>query len=74
MKAQDTQKIAFKTRYGQYEYQVMPFGVTNDPAIFMDYINRIFPFLDHFVHTFIDDIIIYYKALEEHVKNLQIIL
>ena len=49
VKAEDIQKTAFRTRYGHYEYQVMPFGVTNAPAIFMDYMNRIFhPFLDQF--------------------------
>ncbi|MCI37872.1 RNA-directed DNA polymerase (Reverse transcriptase), partial [Trifolium medium] len=42
VKAEDVPKTAFRTRYGHYEYTVMPFGVTNAPAIFMDYMNRIF--------------------------------
>ncbi|MCI37567.1 RNA-directed DNA polymerase (Reverse transcriptase), partial [Trifolium medium] len=42
VKADDIPKTAFRTRYGHYEYTVMPFGVTNAPAIFMDYMNRIF--------------------------------
>jgi len=47
VKADDVQKTAFRSRYGHYEYVVMPFGVTNAPAVFMDYMNRIFrPFLD----------------------------
>ncbi|MCI76813.1 RNA-directed DNA polymerase (Reverse transcriptase), partial [Trifolium medium] len=37
VKADDVPKTAFRTRYGHYEYTVMPFGVTNAPAIFMDY-------------------------------------
>ena len=46
VKAEDVQKTAFRSRYGHYEFLVMPFGVTNVPAIFMDYMNRIFkPFL-----------------------------
>jgi len=39
VKAEDVQKIAFRSRYGHYEFLVMPFGVTNAPAIFMDYMN-----------------------------------
>jgi len=42
VKVEDVQKIAFRSRYGHYEYVVMPFRVTNAPALFMDYMNRIF--------------------------------
>ena len=42
IKEEDVPKTAFRTRYGYYEFLVMPFRLTNAPAIFMDYMNRIF--------------------------------
>jgi len=49
IKSTDVSKTAFRTRYRHYEFLVMPFGVTNGPAVFMDYMNRIFqPYLDQF--------------------------
>jgi len=75
VKADDVQKTAFRSRYGHYEYVVMPFGVTHAPAVFMDYVNRIFrPFLDKFVVVFIDDILIYSRTQEEHAEHLRLVL
>ena len=75
VKPKDVQKIAARSCYGHYEYVVMPFLVTNAPAIFMDYINKIFrTYLDKFVVVFIDDILIYSKSQEEHEDHLRVVL
>ncbi|GJX35703.1 putative reverse transcriptase domain-containing protein [Tanacetum coccineum] len=71
----DILKTAFRTRYGHFEFTVMPLGLTNAPLNFMDLINRVCkPYLDKFVIVFIDDILIYSKSKEEHKVHLKLIL
>nr|GEY25059.1 putative reverse transcriptase domain-containing protein [Tanacetum cinerariifolium] len=68
-------KTAFRTRYGHYKFQVMPSGLTNAQAVFMDLMNRVCkPYLDRFVIVFIDDILIYSKNIKEHEGHLKLIL
>jgi hypothetical protein len=72
---EDIPKMSFSTRYGLYEYLVMSFGLTNAPAHFMYLMNLVFmPELDKFIVVFIDDILVYFKNMEEHEEHLRIVL
>ncbi len=66
----DEGKTAFRTRYGYFVYQVMPFRLTNALATFQDYINKILAKkLDVFVIVYLDDIFIYTESdSEEYVQ------
>ena len=68
-------KTTFRTRYGQFEFTMMPFGLTNGSATFTDLMHRVFqPYLDQFVVVFVDDILIYSQSKWEHEYHLRIVL
>ncbi|GJS17578.1 putative reverse transcriptase domain-containing protein [Tanacetum coccineum] len=70
VREEDIPKMAFRTRYGHYKFQVMTFGLTNAPAV-LDLMNRVCKsYLDKFVIVFIDDILIYSKSKQENVEHL----
>jgi hypothetical protein len=72
---EDVSKTAFRTRYGHFEWLVLPFGLTNAPAAFMDQMHRLFAdVLDKYVVVFIDDILIYSRSAEEHERHLREVL
>ena len=72
MRNGDEHKTAFGTRYGQYEYKVMPFGLVNAPATFQTMMNKILrEFLDHGVVVCLDDIPIYSENMDDHIKLVQ---
>ena len=62
----DEWKTAFQTQYGYFEYQVMPFGLSNAPATFQRYVNKILAEkLDIFVIVYLDDILKYTKNFNQ---------
>ncbi|GBG80801.1 hypothetical protein CBR_g31357 [Chara braunii] len=71
----DQHKTAFKTRDGLYEFIVMPFGLTNAPATFQCLMDKVLRHqLNRFVVVYLDDILIFSKTMEEHLKHLEEVL
>ena len=69
---EDVQKTTFQTLYGHYEFVVIPFGLTNAPAAFMDLMKWMCrPMLDQSVIIYIDDILVYSKTREQHEEYLR---
>ncbi|GBG75313.1 hypothetical protein CBR_g19945 [Chara braunii] len=75
IRPEDQHKTTFQTRYGLYEFVVMPFGLCNAPGTFQHAMDRIFhDYLDKFVTVYLDDILIFSKTVEEHVAHLDKVL
>eukprot|EP00833_Pecoramyces_ruminatium_P005257 jgi/Orpsp1_1/1179289/evm.model.c7180000068770.1 len=71
----DEYKTAFRTKYGHFEYLVMPFGLKNAPATFQSFINYVLrPYLEKFVILYLDDILIFSDDLETHHKQVRQVL
>lgn len=66
---------SFNTRFGQYEYLVMPFGLCNAPATFQSYINSsVLDYLDQFCTAYLDDVLVYSENEEEHIEHVNKVL
>ena len=71
----DEWKTAFRTKYGLFEYLMMPFGLCNAPASFQAMINQVLrELLDEGVLVYIDDILIYSEMEEEHIHLVSKVL
>jgi hypothetical protein len=71
----DIEKTAFRTRYGSFEYLVLPMGLCNAPGTFMQLMNDTFrDLLDKSVLVFLDDILIFSRTKEEHIKHVREVL
>src|SRR6266498_5834642 len=75
IKKRDEWKTAFRTRYGFWEYIIIPFGLTNTPATFQAYINKALDGLLNTIYiTYINDIYIYNNSIKEHTNHIRQIL
>jgi len=71
----DEWKTTFRTRYGSFEWLVMPFGLSNAPSAFQRFMNEVFyDLLDVYVVIYFDDILIYSDNLEDHKKHVKEVL
>ncbi|GBG65801.1 hypothetical protein CBR_g53771 [Chara braunii] len=68
----DQHKTVFKTRDGLYEFTVMLFGLTNAPTTFQSLMDKVLrEQIGRFVVVYLDDILIFSKSMEEHLKHLE---
>jgi hypothetical protein len=75
IKEEDIIKLAFRTIYGNYEFTVLSFRLSNSPLVFMCLMNGVFrEYLEKFVIVLLYDILVYYKSEEEHEKHLRMVL
>ena len=72
---EDKQKTTFVCHQGLYQYRRMPFGLTNAPATFQRLIDKLFDKKNWpFVFTYLDDILIASKSIEEHFEHVTAVL
>ena len=71
---EDEDLITFLIRFGTYKYQVMSFGLCNDPGTYQQFMNDHFLNMKEFVSCYLDDLLIFSRSRKEHRKYIQQVL
>ncbi|KAK2410522.1 hypothetical protein QL285_045883 [Trifolium repens] len=74
IKEEDRYKTAFTVPFGQYEWNVMPFGLKNAPSEFQKIMNDIFNQFSKFTIVYIDDVLVFSQSLDQHFKHINIFI
>ncbi|KAI2646142.1 Transposon Tf2-9 polyprotein [Labeo rohita] len=68
----DEWKTAFNTPRGHFEYRVLPFGLSNAPAVFQALVNDVLrDMIDRFVFVYLDDILIFSPSYQDYVQHVR---
>lgn len=73
MQPEHEERTAFVTPFGQYQWKVMPFGVTNGPATFQRFMNEVLEDCPNSL-VYLDDILIHSESKEKHEKDIKRVL
>ena len=73
MDEQDKEKTAFACHKGLFEFNVMPFGLSNAPAVFQELMSVVLQGYSNFATAYLDDIMIFSATLEEHLEHLRMV-
>ena len=73
------EKTAFITHRGLFEFRVMPFGLMNAPSVFQRLMQHVLCDLNpdqgpDFVSVYIDDVLIFSRSVDEHLRHVQLVL
>ena len=69
----ESSKAAFVMLFGKYQFEAVPFCLVQAPAYFQQLISMVFQGCSDFAMAYLDDIIIFSKNKEEHLKHIEII-
>ncbi|KAK4511024.1 uncharacterized protein ATC70_012229 [Mucor velutinosus] len=75
LKDSDIPLTGFNTRYGKWEWLVLPFGLSNAPPSYQTWMNGVLKdCIDKFALVYLDDCCIFSKTKEDHIKHVRQVL